>query len=694
MNKADKMNKKSDRSICQFCHTNCGIVVSRYSDGTLSVEGDPEHPVNRGRCCSKAAAIPELIRSKDRLTHPLRKTSGGLRKISWDEALDIAAEKLAGIRNRFGPLSLVRCGGAPVSYQCRDGFLQFMGLFGSPNLSGAANLCMVPRMTAFQAVTGGTRAEPDYDRTGLVLFWGSDPLTSERFGSYAAYNGMRQILPRLKERGTPIICIDPFRSGTVRQSDRWIRIHPGGDAALGLAMIHVIIRDKLYDRAFVETYTSGFEELARHVRDFSPGWAEGLTGIPEKEIEDLARTYATTRPATIYEGNGLDMYTSGVDAVRTIAILIGLTGNLDRPGGNVFMPFAPQSPLPTVALPRESRIWYDRFPLFGEVPFPAVKEALLGEEDDRPRAMIVHHSNPVLVQANEHRTRQALEKLDFLMVCDIFPTATTDMADLVLPVTSDFESYGYRAYASMEGGFLALARPVAHPVGESRPVFEVEYELARRMGLHEEYPFHDTISWLEYMIRPTGVGFERLEKEQIVYATSPARYRKFEEQGFHTPSGRVEFYSRVFEEKGYDPLPAYSDPAGEPLVPDDRDGREFPLLGSSKRPALFVHTKLKNIEVLSRSYPEPLVLLHPQDAMDRGIREGDEVDVTSPRGKISLKARISGDTRPGLVWVDFGWGNPTDRKAGINVLVNDAFFDPVSGGTPHRLFECEVKKSN
>ncbi|MEJ2099740.1 MAG: molybdopterin-dependent oxidoreductase [Desulfobacterales bacterium] len=686
------MEKKTYRSICQFCHSNCGIIVHRSANGTTDVEGDPEHPMNRGRCCPKVAAIPEVIGSKDRLKVPLRKTSKGFEEISWEKALDFAADRLGEIRDRFGPLSLVRCGGAPVSYQCRDGFLEFMGAFGSPNFTGAANLCMVPRMTAFMAVTGGIRAEPDYDNTRLVLFWGSDPLTSERYGSYAAYNGMQQIIPRLKKRGTRMISIDPFRSRTAAQADEWVRIRPGGDVALGLAMIHVIIEESLYDKTFVEAYTSGFDALAAHVQACDPAWAEALTGIPAKTIEDLARTYATTKPATIYEGNGLDMIVNGVDAVRTVAILIGLTGNLDVPGGNVFMPFAQQSSLPTKAVPTEKRVGYDQFPLFREVPFPAIKSSLLAEEQSRPRAMVVHHSNPALVQANEKRTRQALQKVNFLMVNDIFPTATAALADLVLPITSDFESYGYRAYSSLEGGFLALARPVAPPVGMSRPVFEVEYELAERMGLQKDYPFQDTISWLKHMIRPSGVSFERLDEEQIVYATPAVQYRKFEQRGFSTPSGKVEFYSTVFESKGYSPLPVFSEPAGEALEENLRSSKEFPLLGSTKRPAHFVHTKFRNIKALTRSYPDPLVWLHPQDALERSIPEGSEVEVSSPRGQITLKAKLTEDTQPGHIWIDFGWGNPTDGKANINVLVDDTHFDPVSGGTPHRLFECEVRK--
>ncbi len=506
------MKATATRTICQFCHTNCGLVIHRDDDGALSVRGDPDHPTNRGRICVKGAAVPEFIRSEDRLKYPMQKTSTGFKRISWDNALKFAADKLGEIRSKFGPLSLVRCAGAPVSYQARDGFLQFMGEFGSPNMTGAANLCMVPRMTAFRAVTGSIRAEPDYDHTELVLFWGVNPLVSERFGAYASYNGMTQILPRLKKRGARIISIDPFRTATVQQTDEWVRLKPGSDVALGLAMIHVIIAEQLYDKAFVESYAGGFEELKEHVRACSPKWAEDRTGIPDKTIEELARVYATTKPAVIYEGNGLDMYTNGVDAVRTIAILIALTGNLDIPGGNAFMPFAPQSSLPTKAVPREKRVWHERFSVFGEVPFPAVKEALLGNENTRPRAMIVHHCNPVLVQANEIRTRQALEKLDFLMVNEVFPTATSEMADLVLPIASDFETFGYRAYSSVEGGFLALARPITAPVGEARCVFEVEHELAERMGFSDGYPFHDAVSWIRFMIKPSGVTFERLDR--------------------------------------------------------------------------------------------------------------------------------------------------------------------------------------
>lgn len=686
------MKETTIRTICQFCYTGCGVLCHRAADGKITIKGDPDHPANRGQLCAKGYAIAELLEGKNRLTHPLQRKKNGFARISWDEALKIAADKLGEIRDKFGPLSLVRVAGAPVSYHARDGYRQLVGEFGSPNFASPASLCMMPRMTAFHAVLGQTRAEADFERTPFVIFWGGNPMASERYSGFASFNGMRHIIPRLKKQGAKIIAIDPFRSETVKQADVWIKINQGSDSALGLAMIHVIIKEELYDKAFVSKYTHGFKELVEHVQPCTPQWAAGITGLPEKTIEDLAREYATTKPASICDGNGLDMYTNGIDAVRTLAILMGLTGNLDVPGGNVFLPFAGQSALPTKPAPKEKRVWYKTFPLFVEVPMVGVKEAILREEENRPRAMIVHHSNPVLIHANESRTRQALEALDFLMVNDVVSTATTEMADLVLPMAGVIESYSYLAYSSAEGGYLALSRPLANPPGEARPVFEAEYELAEKMGLHRDYPFHDTLSWLKFMIKPTGVTFERLEEEQIVFATPPAKHRKHEEQGFNTPSGKVDFYCELFAKHGYPPFPTYEEPAGEPLGSHNTTDKGFSLIGSSRRSGQFIHTRFKYLESLSRAYPEPLVRIHPQDATQRGIKDGDEVKVTSAQGEIRIKAKVEDHGNPGHVLVDFGWGNPSDKKASINSLVSDAHFNPVSGATPNRLFPCEVRK--
>jgi len=383
------------------------------------------------------------------------------------------------------------------------------------------------------------------------------------------------------------------------------------------------------------------------------------------------------------------MHTNGVDTVRVICMLIALTGNIDKPGGNVFFSIVPQRILPTT---KTGKGWkgLEEFPLFPNCPFPAIKESLLKEEPDRPRAMIVHHSNPVLVQANSERTKKALQNLEFLMVSDIFPTASTEIADLVLPSASDFERVDYRAYSSSRGGYLAFREKVVEPVGESRSVFEVEYEMARRMGLGQGYPFRNTEEWINFVLEPSHVTVNDLRNNHIIYASPAVIYKKYQNEGFQTPSGKVECYSERFKKHSYGPLPLFHYPM-ESHVTNPELSKDYRLLGTTRKPAEFIHTKLKNLSPLIKLYPNPLIMVHPEDAHSRRIRQGDLVKVKSPRGEIQVEARITENVTPGLVAIDFGWGNPTDKKPNMNALTNDGVWDPISGGYPNRLFVCEIR---
>ncbi len=676
------------RSMCGYCHSNCGVKLHVQDGKVTRVEGDPDHPMNRGYLCPKANAIKPMLDSEDRLKYPMKKTKAGLVRISWDEALSLAAEKLSAAREKFGPQALVHCHGAPVSYGARDGFLQFMGAFGSPNFTGAANTCFVPRMVAMMNTFGG-RPEPDYENTRLIIFWGSNPANTTRFCAYATYEGFNQIIPRAKERGAKVVVIDPVKAEAVGFADEWVRPNIGTDTALGLAMAHTIISEGIYDKAFVGEWVVRFDEIKRYVEDKTPEWAESITSIPAGRIRDLARLYATTDGALIVDGNGLDMHTNGVDMVRAVCLLIALTGNIDKRGGNVFFSIIPQNTLPTTPA-KSKRIGLNEFPLFPQVPFPAVKEALLGDAPDRPRAMIVHHANPVLVQANELRTRQAFQKLDFLMVVDIFPTATTEMADLVLPAAADFEAVDYRAFAGSKGGFLALREKAVESPGEARSVFEIEYDLARKMGIEQGYPFRNAEEWLSFVIKPSGATLDDLRNKQVVYASPPVSYQKYRTGGFKTPSGKVECYSERFERAKYGALPAFESPEETPVTRPELSGK-YSLLATTRRCAEFVHTKLINLPAMSRRYPEPLLTIHPVDAQKRGIGQGGLVEVESPRGTVRLHAKVTEAAGPGLVMIDFGWGNPSDNKANINLLTSDAVWDRVSGGYPNRLFACEVR---
>ena len=345
------------RSLCGFCHSSCGVKI-HLADGRIFCVSK-ETPIIRPAgaiSCPKAQAIKPLLESEDRLRYPLKKTKAGLARVSWDKALDFAAERLNKLRGRSGPESLVHVHGAPVTYQARDGFRQFMGAYGSPNFTGAASLCHVPRAVAFMEAFGG-RPEPDYENTRLVVFWGTNPVNSTRFTSYAAYDGFIKIFSRLKEKGVKIVVVDPVRSETVSFADQWIRPNIGTDTALALSMAHTIIQERLYDEGFVRRWVLGFDEIERHVAPMTPEWAEQITSVPADRIREFARLYAKTDGAILQDGNGLDMHTNGVDMVRAICILIALTGNIDKAGGNLFFSFVTQTPLPAVKQEKKDPIF-------------------------------------------------------------------------------------------------------------------------------------------------------------------------------------------------------------------------------------------------------------------------------------------------------------------------------------------------
>ena len=674
------------RSICCLCHCSCGFIAEMEGGRLKSFQGDPEHPANRGYLCPKAASMEELSRSPDRLTTPLKREGGRFREISWEQAYDYAAFRLSKILESHGSDSLMRCSGAPVSYDARDGFNYLMRLCHSPNATGSSSYCMVPRVTAFQMVAGG-KPEPDFDHAELILLWGSNPKETNRMGGYCAFDGIQKVLNRARVRGAQIIFIDPIKNSSVQPGDLWLPIFPGSDLALALAMLRQIINGALYDKAFVNTYTVGFEELKAHVQPYTLEFAEKKTGIPREKIAWLSERFARSPAATICEGNGLDMYCNTVYTVQAIAALLGITGRIDAPGGVVFLPFVPQASMNNLS-PAKMAMKY-HYPLFRDIPFPAVKEALLSDAPDRPRAMIVHHANPVLINANSVRTRQALRKLEFLMVDDIFMTATAQEADLILPAKTGFETYGYKAYTSFDRCFVAFSQPLFDAPGQAKSVFEMEYEIGKRMGFSDQYPFHDEISWIEYALAPAGISFETLQKEHLIFFDKPITYRKYQKTGFQTPSGKLELYSQRMKSHGYSPMPVFAEGSGEEFV---QYAQEYPLWITTYRPGEFVHTKLHNLPATAKRHPSPILWISPADAQTYGIQAGDHVTVQTPDGEGIFLAQLKEIPWKNLIVLEFGWGNPTDQGADLNRMTPDRVWDPISGGTPTRLFRVKIRE--
>ena len=679
---------QSVRTICSYCHANCGMVVQVENGKMTRVKGDPDNPSSRGYLCKQGlyGNIP-IVYHKERLKAPLLRTAKGFQKVSWEEALGFAADKLLSLREKYGSNVLVRETGAPYTYEGRDAFLQLLGIFGSHLNTSVGHLCSRPRQLGVSSVIGEI-GEADYVGTKIAIFWGANVTEANRYTRHSATPNFSKTIPMIRAGGGKVVVVDPVRSESAAISDEWIAPRVGTDLALALAMMHVIIEEELYDMEFVQNYTLGFDDLKRHVTKYTPEWAAGITGLSSEKVRDFAREYATEKPAIIYDGNGLDMQTQVVETCRALAMLTGLTGNLDRKGANVFMPWSKQNAVPTVKPPKDPAE-KKRYPLFMDYPLPAIIDSILSGEENRPRAMIVTNSNPALSCANPTIMREGLEKLDLLIVHDLFMTATAEMAHLVIPDAAGLERYGYRAFSSAEGCFFTLRRKVIDPLHECRANFEVEYALAEKMGLEKHYPFKNNEEWIDFMVKPSGTSFADMREKQVVYTTPPVEYEKFKTKKLLTPSGKVEFFSERYQKAGYDPIPTYKEKKEEKAI-----RQKFPLDGTSRKPGVYNHTKFRNVEEVSRFQPLPFVWMHAEDARKRGVENGAWVEVESPYGRIELEARIDEKAPPGVGVVDFGWGNPWDKAANINALVGDADRDPICCATSNRYFPCEVRRKN
>jgi anaerobic selenocysteine-containing dehydrogenase len=270
-------------------------------------------------------------------------------------------------------------------------------------------------------------------------------------------------------------------------------------------------------------------------------------------------------------------------------------------------------------------------------------------------------------------------------------TATAQLADIILPETTPFERDGFRGYGGVEGGFVAMRNKVVEPQGEARLALDIEYDIAKRIGVEGDFPWTNTREWMNHRLKYCKTTFEELKEKHIIYTTPPMKYRKYLESGFNTPSRKIELYSPKYEAMGYSPMPEYREA-------DDRYYRKpgmietFPLVGTTRRSGYYTHTQLRNVPRLRRFEPEPLVRINPADAGERGISDGEMAVVESTQGSIKIKTKVTDETGAGVVIVDFGWGNPSDEGPNVNLLTYSAERDPIAGSTSTHRFRCQVRK--
>ena len=697
-------------STCWECSTTCGSLVTVRGGKVAKIGPNPDHPVSRGAFCVKGIrALPEWTDQADRILHPMRRTGprggGGWQRIGWDEALDEMAERLVEVREMHGPLALA--GAVSGAFFSRGAVVALlMRSMGSPNWLINQDLCggcrgVSDRITGL-AMTGGE----DIERTNCALIVGRNPQAADPTQWLA--------LKRAKARGARLIVIDPVRTPAARIADLWLCPRPGTDAALALAMAHVLIDEARYDREFVDRWCHGFEALAQRAEDYAPAVVAETTGVPAEQIIAAARMYADG-PSTFVSGHGIDAFSAGVQTFRAFHCLVAISGNLDRPGGNLRIkkPHGFRTPMdllhdPAFRLPDDvarQALGADRFPLWaGPAGWqtachnPTVIEAVLTGKPYPVRAMYVSGVNIAVTYPDSRRTVAALRALDFLAVAAHTMTPTAALADIVLPKTTTLEEEEVSLQPA--GPVVTYTNPVLPPRGEARCDLAIAVDLIARLAARGAIdknllPWPDQRAFNAFLLGKSGITVAQLAA--VGYAAFPHTRGDFAASGFATSTGKIELYSETLSRLDLDPLPVCAPPQA---VEADSD---FPLvLLTGAREKTYHHSRFREQAWARKVSPVPTLRIRPDTAAAMGIADDDwvEVEVRGGPGTCRLRAALTEDVPVGVVSTGMGWWSPEAPgpehgvfDININAAVSyDGPWDPVSGSADTRGLRCRVTK--
>jgi anaerobic selenocysteine-containing dehydrogenase len=588
---------------------------------------------------------------------------------------------------------------------------------------------MCPSQAVEYATYGGF-VWGDLERTKCLVVWGKGPSQSDPI------LGFPEIVAA-KKRGAKLIVVDPRRTREAELADLWLAIRPGTDVALMLGWLRLIIEQGWYDRDFVERWTVGFEDLRAAAAPYTPEKVSAITWLSADRIFESARCYATTKPAVITWGFGLDKQgVNATQAARARCLLRALSGNLDVPGGELLGRVDPVGKVVgqdvlefNEALPpkqRAKQLGADEYPFFG---FPgwernaaanrrlpsayitppladmtcmaherAVFEAILTGRPYPVTAMISLASNPLLTLPNVQRTHAALKALQLYVVSDYYLTPSAALADYVFPAACTIERTELWTTASF---CLACAKGIG-PLHERRDDYQFWRGLAVRLGQAEHWPWQTVEEVWDYRLAPAGLTFEKLLSRNGLFGQR--EYRRYERFGFGTPSGKVELRSSTFEALGCAPVPLYREPVQSPAGDADLV-RAYPLVlitGSRFMP--MYHSEQRQIAAARARMPDPRVSLHPQTAAALGLKEGDWARISTPQGRIRLRTHLTTEVDPRMADAQHGWWFPERPAAepelfgvfesNANVLCPDGaeFCSPEIGGWPHTALLCRVER--
>ncbi|MGD9053304.1 MAG: molybdopterin-dependent oxidoreductase, partial [Desulfobacterales bacterium] len=656
-------------TLCRMCDHGCGIDVTVKAGLPSAINGSKAHPFNKGWLCAKGRAALDLFYSPNRLSTPLIRKEGKLIASDWEEAFAFIAKKLLWLKDKHGPETLAIYHGEGVGHQEIKYYMKrFANVYGTPNFCGVGSLCNASR-TIGETLTFGNLTKPDIPNSRFLIIWGGNP-----FVSHEPY--VPADFVNFKKKGRQLVVVDPRKTETASKADIYLPIIPGRDENLILNILHVIFCEELWDKAFTHEWVPHFKQFCQAVTDerFSPENGASLTGLAPDRVRHVARAYARSKSAGIFTGNGLEHHSNGVNTSRLLAILKAITGNLDIPGGDLFT-FRPAlkditSPLPE---PSVAAIGSEKYPLFcrarKEAHALSLPKAIISKKPYPIKGMIIAGGNPSLEWPHSTRTREALQRLEFLLVIDIVRSPDCRYADVVLPACTFLERDEHRVNLYQNLPHITLRRKVVDPVhGLSDQI--IWFKLAQHMGFGEFFPWKSCEEGIDHLLSEAGITVEDLIANGGVQQYEKRTFRKYEHNGFNTPSGKIEIYPKRLKDLGLD-----FSPISEDILKRRDEHDDFPLLLITGGNLLsYTHWQYRYIPKLRKMYPDPIFEIHPDTAQLFQLSNNEIAEVNSAYGRIKLKSHVTPKIQPGVIHVPQGW-----EEANANELTGQEGFDPISG---------------
>lgn len=685
-------------SYCEMCFWRCGLIAKVQDDKVVKLEGNALHPQSRGRLCAKGQAGIGLLYDKDRLKSPMiragERGDGKYRKVSWDEAYAYIAERLEGIKEKYGPESVALFahgdGGAHIGH--------FLEAFGTPNHSHPSYAqCLGAREVAFTLTYGqgpaSTAERVDMENSRVMALFGS------HLGENMHNSHVQDFVDGLGN-GAKLIVVDPRCSTAATKASMWLPIKPGTDLALILAWIHIIIEEGWYDHDYIAKYATGFDELREAVKEYTPEWAAKKTDLPRSQIIDSVRELGRYKPnVVVHPGRHYSWYGDDTQRGRGIAILNALLGTWGRKGGlwlppKVDLPKMPKGP----AYPEPER----ESVALGDYPFAAagitteVRKTTISGKPYPIKAWFVVGTNLMKTLPQPELTKKAIANLDLIVNVDIMPTDMVMMSDVILPTTSYLERHDDLAVVSQKNAGIAIRQPVVNPWKDVRPAWLIANELCAKMGFEKYIEYTTLEEHMREKAKLWKIDYEELSKVGYIPIPDSAHpyITETNQPVFGTESKKIELYSTALEDEDFDPVPKFTEHSEPPA------GSFRVLYGRSP-----VHTfsRTMNNKWLWQLKNDNEIWINADVARSLGIENGEKISLVNEEGGKSNvgQAKVTERIRQDCVYMIHGFGSTSKQMTmtygrGIDdsKLMTHYATDPISGTNGMRVSFAKIVKES